>query len=307
MLLPIIVTACGSGGKKTDEPSAWRALFNGKDLSGWVQRRRGAWSVEDGTIVGRWNPDNPGGGWLVTEEEFADFNLRLKFKIGGGGNSGVCIRDISHGNEDPAYFGYEIQIGNRPDSKDPTGCIYDLARAWGDLAVDDDWNLMEISARGDHIITRINGKKGAEVHDRRSLKGVVGMQCHDRRAPVYFKDIEIQTFPSQADLWPSVEDRFVHYRVPWVELFDGKSLAGWTRLGGGRWTVEKGELVGRWRGERGGWLIHERELEDFYLSLKFKVSKDGNSGVCIRFPYPKTDEDRKKDPAFTGYIPTTQP
>ena len=52
--------------------------------------------------------DRGGGGWLMTEKEYGDFELRLEYKMPKGGNSGVGMRSRSKG--DPAYAGMEIQL-----------------------------------------------------------------------------------------------------------------------------------------------------------------------------------------------------
>ncbi len=76
-------------------------------------------------------------------------------------------------------------------------------------------------------------------------------------------------------------------------LFDGKTLNGWTNVGGsqGNWLVKEGILVTR--GEGGGWISTEQEYSDFELSLEYKLQAGGNSGVFIRSP-------QTGDPAYTG-------
>ncbi|MEZ5393657.1 MAG: DUF1080 domain-containing protein [Bryobacterales bacterium] len=71
-----------------------------------------------------------------------------------------------------------------------------------------------------------------------------------------------------------------------VQLFDGRTLDGWTRHGGGIWTVEDGEIVGRFdRSNPGaGYLMTVGEYEDFVFELEFWIDKGGNSGVFIREP-----------------------
>jgi len=84
-------------------PGAWKALFNGKDLTGWtVVASRGrpggggsggaasaaapapettpapSWKVEDGVLIGG---QNPGRGSLVSNEQYKDFELELDFML----------------------------------------------------------------------------------------------------------------------------------------------------------------------------------------------------------------------------------
>ncbi len=70
-------------------------------------------------------------------------------------------------------------------------------------------------------------------------------------------------------------------------------LIGWQQIEGqqGCWHFEKGILYTE--GEAGGWLSTTRAYADFVLSLEFRVSPGGNSGVFIRAP-------QEGDPAYTG-------
>src|SRR5271165_7134415 len=66
----------------------WVQIFNGKDLSGWVEVGHEKWQVEDNTIHGFGITKDYG--YLKTEKTYKDFHLSLKFKCEGeGGNSGV--------------------------------------------------------------------------------------------------------------------------------------------------------------------------------------------------------------------------
>ena len=88
----------------------------------------------------------------------------------------------------------------------------------------------------------------------------------------------------------------------WQPLFpnDG-SPAGWTvrawddvaNPGPTRsfWIVEAGVLTSQ--GERGCWLLWERELGDFDLEFEFRLGPLGNSGLALRAPM-------RGDPAFDG-------
>src|SRR5262249_22416210 len=87
-------------------PKGFTALFNGKDLTGWKVHggKLASWGADKGVLFVK----GGGGGWLMTEKEYADFELRLEFKVPKGGNSGVALRSPLKG--DPAYTGMEIQI-----------------------------------------------------------------------------------------------------------------------------------------------------------------------------------------------------
>ncbi|XAM00989.1 DUF1080 domain-containing protein [Phycisphaeraceae bacterium D3-23] len=98
----------------------------------------------------------------------------------------------------------------------------------------------------------------------------------------------------------AVADETTTAESEWTALFDGESLDGWAvRCLPGDvdkvfWSVEDGELVANSmeRGDHGYiWLIHEQELTDFELRLKFKADRDspGNSGIQIRSRWDPDD------------------
>src|SRR5262249_44834913 len=69
----------------------------------------------------------------------------------------------------------------------------------------------------------------------------------------------------------------------WKPLWDGKTLAGWSKIGGGDWKIEDGALHGSAPSSerRHGLLITDRSFTDFAVRLKFKDTK-GNSGLYFR-------------------------
>lgn len=83
----------------------------------------------------------------------------------------------------------------------------------------------------------------------------------------------------------------------WKELFDGKSTAGWHKYGGGpvgaSWQVVDGTLHFDPTGNDGGDIVTDEEFENFHLSLDWKISEKGNSGIIFlvhespeyRFPW----------------------
>lgn len=72
-------------------------------------------------------------------------------------------------------------------------------------------------------------------------------------------------------------------RAGWRLLFDGESTAGWRNykkdaISSG-WKVINGELTRTAQGA--GDIITEQQFDNFELSLEFKVSKGGNSGIMF--------------------------
>jgi len=102
--------------------------------------------------------------------------------------------------------------------------------------------------------------------------------------------------------------------TPWVDLFNGDNLDGWSRLGGEAvYTVEDGEVVGTTvLNTPNSFLCTDEHFSDFILEYEFKLDAATNSGVQIRSnSYPEYNNNRvhgyqieidPSDRAWTGGI-----
>ena len=144
--------------EKTD---GFVALFNGKDLDGWVGDTKG-YKVED--LGGA--PAiacQPGGTNLFTKDEYADFEFRFEFMLTPGANNGIALRSPTEG--DPAYVGFESQIlDNTADMYKGLkewqyhGSIYGVSAATATaLRKVGEWNSETITMKGKHVKVELNG------------------------------------------------------------------------------------------------------------------------------------------------------
>jgi hypothetical protein len=140
-------------------PEGFTALFNGKDLTGWkvYAGKMEVWGASDGLLY----VEKGGGGWLMTEKEFSDFELRLEYRMPKMGNSGVALRSPLEG--DPAYSGMEIQLLDDANWKNLkptqyTGSIYDVVGPSSHVTKPfGEWNSMRIVCKGRHVSVAVNG------------------------------------------------------------------------------------------------------------------------------------------------------
>ncbi len=65
----------------------------------------------------------------------------------------------------------------------------------------------------------------------------------------------------------------------WQQLFNGKDLSGWKKIGNEKWVVEDHVIYGEGVTKDYGYLATEKKYTDFHLSLRFKCEASGNSGV----------------------------
>ena len=198
--IAILITVPISAGG--DPPSGFQSLFNGKDLTGWKSTgNMEVWGAENGVIFCQ----GGGGGWLMTEKEFGDFELRVEYKMPKGGNSGVGIRAPLKG--DPAYQGMEIQLiddegwPGKLQVWQNTGAIYNVVppKKINNKPIGE-WNTIKITAKGRQITIINNGetlvdanlddyvKEHAAKHPGILRKdGHVGFQSYNKR--VEFRNI----------------------------------------------------------------------------------------------------------------------
>lgn len=79
----------------------------------------------------------------------------------------------------------------------------------------------------------------------------------------------------------------------WVQVFDGKSLNGWTPMPGVEWRVEDGALVAdKKTGNGNPSLVSNTSYKDFQIYAEVWISEDGNSGIYIRCTDPKNVSSR---------------
>lgn len=161
-----------------EKKEGFKLLFNGKDLEGWRNYKKDKpsekWQVQDGAIT-----LVPGGGDLVSTEQFGDFELRFEFKIAADGNSGVMWH-VAETESAPYVTGPEYQVldshattgyANERKKGNISGALYDLIPAkpeWSKPA--SEWNEGSIKVVGTHITLTINGQVSADV-DLASDKG----------------------------------------------------------------------------------------------------------------------------------------
>jgi 3-keto-disaccharide hydrolase len=169
--------------KRTGEPKWGKpiALFNGKDLSGWMPsdpKATSNWTVVDGTMV------SPGHGpELITNAKFNDFKLHIEFNCAAGSNSGIYLRGR-----------YELQIENDPEPEGPTmrtGGIYGfLAPSPEQPRKPGDWQSYDVTLVGRVITVMQNGKT---IIDKQEIPGITGgaLDSHEGEpGPIYLQGSE---------------------------------------------------------------------------------------------------------------------
>ena len=177
------------------------SLFTGQDLTGWHEMGQQDWHAENDIL---WTDGN--GGWLRSDQRYADFALRLDYRVTKGAVSGIYLRSAEQG--DPTFTGFDIALlddaGQLTDLHS-TGAIYgaviplySVARKAGE------WNQVEISCIGRHLTVYLNGNRIHKIDfddpafvfaEKRPLgrvpsQGYIGLESHTNR--VDFRSLRVQ-------------------------------------------------------------------------------------------------------------------
>lgn len=195
----------------TSADDKWIQLFDGKTLTGWKMAEHGKakYAVEDGTIHGVTVEGSPNS-FLMSEQEFGDFELEFEVKVHDQLNSGCQIRSRGKTEADVEaeaaksgrkpqgegglgrFHGPQVEIESSPGQ---AGYIYGEATPYGwlseepkdekhshDYVKNGEWNKFRIVAQGPRIQTWINGNKVADMtHEgiyKTHPKGHIGLQVH---------------------------------------------------------------------------------------------------------------------------------
>lgn len=209
-----------------DDEEGFVKIFDGKTLKNWDGNPE-FWSVEDGAITGTTTKEKPTKGntfCIWRGGELGDFELRMKFRIGDKGNSGVQFRSKEVANKKWVISGYQADFDAAGGW---TGTLYEekgrgiLAKRGNEVVIEadgkkksvgktaeekeivaaikkgDEWNDYTIIAEGNKIVQKLNGVVTVKVVDhqeeKRAMTGLLALQLHaGPPMKVQFKDIRVK-------------------------------------------------------------------------------------------------------------------
>ncbi len=181
------------------------AIFNGKNLDGWIAEGRTertvdgkmlpTWSVENGMLV-----CNDAGAmcFLRYDKEVSDFSFHVEFRmLKPKSNSGIGIRtgvydattkDRSRATR-PSIYSYEIQLfddsGTAANPKSSGSLYRYVAPRENAIKPPLEWNTLDVECVGPRIKVTMNGKLIHDVDQStipeikgKPLKGYVCLQSH---------------------------------------------------------------------------------------------------------------------------------
>ncbi len=178
-----------NGLTEAEKAEGWVMLWDGKTMDGWRSPKseefpKSGWKMSDGILstVANGGKESAGGGDIITRKRYADFELKVDFRITPGANSGIkifvqpSITPISAAGQPTAVgsaIGMEFQILDdrvHPDAKlgkkgnRTIGSLYDLITAPASKKVNlvGEWNNARIVSKGKRVEFFLNGVKTVE-------------------------------------------------------------------------------------------------------------------------------------------------
>ncbi len=203
------------------ETPQFRDLFNGRDLSGWIDVNTSpdTWKVRDGLLICSGRPI----GVMRSEKQYENFMLHIEWRhMEAGGNSGVFIWSEGTVPEDKRLpKGMEVQmlelewpLLNREKDGSPRPLAYvhgELFGANGLVAMPDnprgsrsmswenrckgrgEWNTYDVVAVDGVVKLAINGKFVNGVSQATVRKGYLCLESEG--AEIHFRNIRIMELP----------------------------------------------------------------------------------------------------------------
>jgi hypothetical protein len=198
----------------------FKPLFNGKDLSGWVNVNTDpdTWSVKDGLLICKGKPI----GVMRSDKQYENFILQIEWRhMEPGGNSGVFV--WSDAEPDPKSRlpnGVEVQmleldwvkLNRRPDFDPPIAYVHgELFGVGGVKTVPDnprgersksienrckprgEWNSYTVVCVDGVIKLAVNGKFVNGVSQATKRKGYLCLESEG--AEIHFRNIRILELP----------------------------------------------------------------------------------------------------------------
>jgi hypothetical protein len=181
-----VLLLCGYYHAQAAETLQFRDLFNGKDLSGWVNVNtdEDTWSVRDGLLVCSGHPI----GVMRSEEQFENFILHVEWRhMESGGNSGVfawSAGTVAEGRRLP--MGLEVQMLELDWvklHKQKDGTLPPIAYVHGELFGAGGLKTTPDNPRGSRsksIENRCKGKGQWNVYDVVFVDGVVKLSVNGK-------------------------------------------------------------------------------------------------------------------------------
>lgn len=184
MILPGWLLLAAGASPAADMPAQFRDLFNGRDLTGWVNvnTAEDTWRVRDGILVCSGHPI----GVMRSDRQYENFVLHIEWMhMEPGGNSGVFLWSSARPGENRLPDGIEVQMLELdwPKLHTRNGVTPPLAYVHGELFGVGGVKVVPDNPRGERsmsIENRCKGRGEWNTYDVVAIDGVVKLSVNGK-------------------------------------------------------------------------------------------------------------------------------
>jgi len=152
----------------------------------------GRWTFKDGVRHGEGGVSHI----FSPRGDYENFSYRAEIKISDKGNSGQYFR-TEFGNGFPN--GYEAQVNSTHTDPVRTGSLYGFVKVFDQLVPPNTWFTQEVTAVGNHIVIKVNGKTTVDFVDEKNThtKGHFAFQQHNLGSEVWIRNVRVKELPAK--------------------------------------------------------------------------------------------------------------
>jgi hypothetical protein len=282
-----------------DDDGPWIDLFNGKDLSNWVNVNCApeTWRVEDGVIKCTGKPT----GALRTPKMYENFVMDVEWRhMSKGGNAGIFIWASPIAAKGvPFLRSIEVQVldhgyGNT-ESYTTHGDVFPIhgstmvpfgrSRGMRSFPSEErskpspEWNSYRIEAKDGVLRLAVNGKEVSGGEKCNWRKGYIGLEAEG--APTEWRLVRIKELPSSNPPASETAPEAQGHRP----LYNGLDLRGWKTESPERWKPSDWQLQ-LTGGNPGSPLWSEATFGDAELIFDVKANKQSEREPAILIGKP---------------------
>jgi hypothetical protein len=150
----------------------------------------GRWTFEHGVLHGEGGVSHI----FSPRGDYENFVYRAEIRISDKGNSGQYFR-TAFGNGFPD--GYEAQVNSTHTDPVRTGSLYGFVKVFDQLVPPNTWFTQEVTAVGNHIVIKVNGKTTVDYVDTKNthMKGHFAFQQHNLGSEVWIRNVQVKELP----------------------------------------------------------------------------------------------------------------
>jgi 3-keto-disaccharide hydrolase len=150
----------------------------------------GRWTFTDGVLHGEGGVSHI----FSPRGDYQNFVYSAEIKISDKGNSGEYFR-TTFGNGFPD--GYEAQVNSTHADPKRTGSLYNFKNVTEMLVPPNTWFTQEVTAVGNHITIKVNGKVSVDYVDEKNTHttGHFAFQQHNLGSEVWIRNVKVKELP----------------------------------------------------------------------------------------------------------------